>query len=263
MEKEIAKNIEELDILEPNSKHFFHYTQSKNVGLIFGNRKMRMSSFEGMNDANDKRTNSFIICFCTNKVESIPMWHLYAGIRGDGVRISFTQKAINDIKSSVFFDNDGNPVNCKNILLRHVLYYENHLTSDKQYKGLYKVKIAGKVYYVSKKLLDCYMSKNPGFCKLMEWEYENEVRMIVDVEPEDYLILKEKGIFFSIEKLKRSISVRKGPNAVSWNNQIYTELIEYFNGNIQKTNVSKLEGTIAMRLCHSCEWEDFRYRRNK
>ena len=82
-------------------KGFYHYTTTEKLEKILakderGNRFLFASNFKEMNDKKEEtwhkttgdRIHSF--CTCCTRHEKIPLWYIYSGICGNGVRIGFT-----------------------------------------------------------------------------------------------------------------------------------------------------------------------------
>lgn len=72
----------------------FHYTKLSVLELILANKTLRLTPLTELDDPEESRTAegsgwpqyTFVSCWVGSKVESIPMWSMYAGLE-EGVRI--------------------------------------------------------------------------------------------------------------------------------------------------------------------------------
>jgi len=75
-------------------KYLYHYTSIENLALILGNRTLRFSRTDLVNDLEEINITDlpeikkavYISCWTASEKESIPLWNLYAS-KAKGVRI--------------------------------------------------------------------------------------------------------------------------------------------------------------------------------
>lgn len=89
-----------LESMKKSGGYFYSYTRYETAKKILGQSDelgcFYVSNLESMNDPNEtlrhqeERRKVYALCFSNNREESIPMWFLYGGITGEGVRIGFT-----------------------------------------------------------------------------------------------------------------------------------------------------------------------------
>lgn len=94
----LSKN--KVDILGPakgfSSSDFWYYTSVSTMDKILKSEQIWLNSLEKMNDLNEAqlhkevKSDVFALCFCNTRSEKIPMWYLYSGICGKGVRMGLT-----------------------------------------------------------------------------------------------------------------------------------------------------------------------------
>lgn len=260
-EKIIAGSI--CDFIKENhmelKQHYYHYTKKKWIEKIFGNYKqIRLSPAQDMNDLNDSCENSFILCLSTSKPESVPFWHLYSGINGDGIRISFTKVVMEQIKIGEFYhiNNDKKVIiTPDDIKLLPVLYYDREAKYyQSEEKTLHKIKIDDNVYYATTEQIEEYKNVNPGFTKTIEWDYEKEHRLLVKVSDGIFKTVGNNGLFISIDSYRQGISVTIGPHGKPKLSNIYDPIRVYYDGKYSnKIRPSELTGSVEMKLCRDCE----------
>lgn len=260
-EKIIAGSI--CDFIKENhmelKQHYYHYTKKKWIEKIFGNYKqIRLSPAHDLNDLNDSCENSYILCLSASKPESVPFWHLYSGIDGDGIRISFTEAVMEEIKTGELYyinEDEKIAITPEDVKLLPILYYDRY-----EKNNLHKIKIDGNVHYATSDQIKKYKTQNPGFTKTIEWDYEKEHRLLVKVSQSVAEAVGEKGLFFSIDKLQNGISVIVGPHGESINSNIYDPIRAFYDGkyNINKIKPSKLTGSVEMKLCRDCVFDELK-----
>ena len=238
---------------------YFHYTKNKNIFNIFGNRQIRLGEMNQQNDRKDRLDNAFSLCLTSTNIESIPFWYLYSGVRGDGIRIRFTPLGIRKIIGGDYYycsDLKGvDRIKVTPIKRRWypILYYERWETREKDYagRGLYRIKIDGSPLFANEDQIIDYNSANPGFSKTMEWSYEKEWRLVVDLDGEEAnSISNPKGIYVSIDGLSERISVLKGP---FWQDSMEsTAALHSFFAEDSRINKSVLGSELDIDLCKDC-----------
>jgi hypothetical protein len=83
-----------VSILNSFGSQLYHYTSIDTLALIFKNKTIRFNRLDRVNDPQEALSKEyrklqkivFVSCWTDNKVESIPLWKIYAGL--NGVRIS-------------------------------------------------------------------------------------------------------------------------------------------------------------------------------
>ncbi|NLZ76196.1 MAG: hypothetical protein GX914_06810 [Erysipelotrichia bacterium] len=194
-----------LEKLKPNASRavlgergFYYYTKLETFSKIFESKQIWIRNVSNMNDRKefvldpqlDKQKKFYhLFCFSNSDSESIPMWYMYSGISGNGVRIKFTSFLIKQIIN-----------NCK-------IYTPNDVLLS---KDDYEIK-AGWIYYryrdgyyklnnKSYKVIDWNKSFNKDnmFVKSYHWLYEKEFRIVIKNkldEEFDYLKLDISEMF--------------------------------------------------------------------
>lgn len=166
---------------EFSSTNFWYYTAMSTVNEILYSESFWVSNIANMNDENEaqfhdkEKDKVFALCFCNSNSEKIPMWYLYSGICGTGMRIGITPanmlKMISSIKHvSPVINNElsENQLEVgKDIEIEYGwVYYKSH-SSQIQYRN--------KWYEVSD--LNSFV-KNNFFIKDYPWQYEREFRIV-------------------------------------------------------------------------------------
>ena len=164
---------------------FWHYAKTTTINSILETGKIWINSFDKMNDLNEAelhsnvKSNVFALCFCNTNSEKIPMWYLYAGICGRGMRMGMTpSKMLSFIKS-----------------IDEIYPVENECVSDTPIKigtgfsmncgWIYyrknrgTIKHKGKWYDVDENDYDKF-EKDNYFIKDYPWEYEKEFRIVFE-----------------------------------------------------------------------------------
>lgn len=172
------------------NKHFYHYTTIDSANNILfgderGNHFFFMSNLINMNDLNESKLHDengnrlHCFCSCCTDSEKIPLWYLYSGICGNGVRLGFTAgKMINFLNSiNVIYPVKNN----KTIYTKPLKINEDfdmscgwifYLDNDKC-KVIYK-----NTSYIVESMNEEIL-KNNFFVKNYPWKYEHEFRIII------------------------------------------------------------------------------------
>ncbi len=169
---------------------FYHYTTINSLKNILkkdknGNCFFFVRNISEMNDVAESdlhqtdgnKIHSF--CTCNSRHEKIPLWYLYSGICGKGVRIKFTPgnmlKFLNSIdivypvvNGKADYDNPLTKINNDFELLCGWVYYKD---------GNCEVFYRNKKYIIPPVSEDVLISN--FFIKEYPWEYEHEFRIII------------------------------------------------------------------------------------
>ena len=209
--------MEDINSVGSSGKRFYYYTQRSTAEKIMsgdpGNGigpHFRINSLSAMNDKlecewhSTEKSHVFALCFSNTNSESIPMWYLYSGISGEGVRIGITpakmQEFIRDI-SCVY------PIFSGKIDMANPLFIGEDFTLE-----------YGWVYYLGDKYVsyrnylyercpeDNYDAiqefiNDNYFVKDYEWNYEKEFRIVfrfLNSPPQKI------ALFFDKEKLMKA-----------------------------------------------------------
>ena len=200
-------------------KFYYHTQRSTARKILKGSDKenikphFRISSFAEMNDKqecnwHEKEKNSvYALCFSHSDSESIPMWYLYSGISGEGIRIGITP-----LKMEEFIENINTvfPIFNGKIDMNHPLYIEEDFTLE-----------YGWVYYLGHKNIyyrkDIYVrqesnddialeefKKNNFFVKDYEWNYEKEFRIVFHLRDSIQIEFpKQIALFFNKDEMMK------------------------------------------------------------
>lgn len=177
-------------------KKFYYYTSRKTLEDILskkdrGERFLYIRSIEKMNDSGEASLHQedgkkvFCFCMCFTEVESIPLWYLYGGVRGNGVRIGITpgkMKALVRNIKEVYPVVDKKPNYDKSLVVGKDFQLEVGWVFYCDYKNN-KINYRGKLYKVEK-LEKNNLSRRNYFVKDYPWNYEREFRLVFKFEKE-------------------------------------------------------------------------------
>ena len=213
---------------------FCYYTSASTLNKILNTGKIWINSFDRMNDLNEAELHSndksdvFALCFCNTHSEKIPMWYLYGGICGDGMRIGLTpSNMLSFIRSidKVYPIDENNVVSAVPIAVGEELTVSCGWIYYKKTDGLIKYKNS---WYAVDNYGD--FEKSNYYIKDYPWEYENEFRIVIKnnssrqieriaVDVPEFIIQKlkitcapENSNFESIKLIKELEGFRKYPN---------------------------------------------------
>ncbi len=163
--------------------NFWYYTSVHTLDLILQNGYIWVSPLANMNDLHEAQLHSgvksdvFALCFCNTDSEKIPMWYLYAGICGKGMRMGLTPaKMLTFIKSisAVYPVVDSKPKEDDPLLIGTDfsidygwIYYKDVNNDIKFKRKWYSIENDYKVF-----------ERDNYFIKDYPWEYEKEFRII-------------------------------------------------------------------------------------
>ncbi len=163
---------------------FCHYSSIDKVDNILSSNHLWASSIAEMNDLNEINLHSkdrdrvHVLSFCNSKTEKIPLWYLYGGICGTGMRIKITPANMRDFIKSidiVYPVKDGQPDEKKPLMVGEEI--------ELQYGWIYyrekeegKIKHKGKKYEISG---DIFEEEENYFVKDYSWNFEGEFRIVL------------------------------------------------------------------------------------
>jgi hypothetical protein len=194
------QNLEDYFACKPrqyNHSNFFHYTTAEAVESILKNKRFWLTNVQYFNDIKDSAqfpnsNDFFALCLSSGIHENLPMWYLYAGITGTGVRlqikkndiICFVEKSTyhlcrqkktgNDWQdpTPIMELKDGETMCCT---FRDILY-----SRDEGEKCSLKYNTMTN-YNLTNSELEAYKNKHIGFSKELIWFYEKETRLLVQL----------------------------------------------------------------------------------
>lgn len=175
----------------PKHASFFHYTRYTNAVKILDqnceHNYFFVSNIGGMNDLHEKifhnedQDKVFVLSFCNTLTENLPLWFMYGGIDGTGVRIGFRPVCMKEFLMNIDtvypIDSSGKP-DRKHKLKKNVdfelecgwvLYYDYEKRAE--YRGE-QLEFDNSTEQNELKLNDNY------FVKRYPWKYENEFRVV-------------------------------------------------------------------------------------
>jgi hypothetical protein len=254
----LNENVEsELESQKKSSMKFYYHTRFSTAQKILKGTSENeevcfyVSSLEKMNDRDEielheeNKDNIFALCFSNTSAEIIPMWYLYSGITGEGVRIGITPNTMLALIQSI---KEVFPVVEGKILKNNPLKKDIGFTLD--YGWVYYCD-EGKIKFRKNKysLKDSDISefkKNNFFIKTDEWDYEKEFRIVFDVKSVELTegeTFKQIALICDKKKLARGLSVTLAPEI---KNQDENELANKLGITEDKIRSSKLH--IRMNL---------------
>lgn len=184
MESVLSKN--EVNIFgtakDFSSSDFWYYTSVSTMNEILKKEQIWVNSFGRMNDLNEAQLHSdvksdvFALCFCNTRSEKIPMWYLYSGICGKGIRMGLTPaNMLSFIRSidKIYPIDESNNVSDEPIFIRQDFSIDCGWIFYRKDDG--SIKFKGDWYNVED--IKAF-EKDNYFVKDYPWEYEKEFRII-------------------------------------------------------------------------------------
>lgn len=187
----LEKNIIKWDENQPlGGNDFCHYTNTTAMNGILESGSFWATRINNQNDTKEKKryerkNQIFSLCFCNSNTEKIPMWYLYAGISGNGIRLRFTPskmkafiqgiKTIKPVYPNSSDDHSNLPfdlyLNDDFVISYGWIFYAK--------EDQHQIKHKGKWY----NLIDEYelFEKDNYYIKDYPWEYEKEFRIVFDL----------------------------------------------------------------------------------
>lgn len=144
-----------------------------------------------MNDLNEAQLHSdvksevYALCFCNTRSEKIPMWYLYGGICGNGMRIGLTPSTMLSFIRSI---DKVYPIDSNNVVSNEPFLIGQDFSID--YGWIYyrkndgSIKFKGKWYSVKD---NKDFSTGNYFVKDYPWEYEKEFRIVFKNNSGNYI----------------------------------------------------------------------------
>lgn len=209
--------MKDISAIGSGGNRFYYYTQRSTAQKIMTGDPdsgigphFRINSLSAMNDKMEcewhsaEKTHVFALCFSNTSSESIPMWYLYSGISGEGIRIGITSAKMQDFISDI---------SCVYPIIGEKIVMTNPLFIDEDFILEY-----GWVYYLGDRYVsyrnhlyercpdDSYDAiqefiNDNYFVKEYEWNYEKEFRIV-------FRFLKSPpqkiALFFDKEKLMKA-----------------------------------------------------------
>lgn len=201
MENDFLFTDDNVKEFKKSSKGFCHYTRFDKLVNILNSNSLWLCSMSDVNDRNEADLHKeeegkiFSFSFCYTDAESIPLWYLYGGESGDGVRIRITaDKILKLLKNGYIYI--GERTGEEN----------DRLLAEDEFELHY-----GWVYYLSgknalrngknesKEKIDFNVSKNLYFQKDFAWRYEKEFRIVI--------VLREKANDNEVVKFKNFLEI--------------------------------------------------------
>ncbi len=170
-----------------HNEGYCHYTTVHSADLILTSKTFRLGKIVNSNDGKENSVGLYALCFCTGKTEKLPMWYLYGGLEGNGVRIRITpalfkkllaqfdkiHTEIDGKMSSDFLSAD----NVDSVKFGRVNYVDFGSKNRIKYCHEYFERPADDLD--SKQPEDYF---NTHFVKDYAWEYEKEARIVVKLK---------------------------------------------------------------------------------
>lgn len=180
------KRIKENDIFSEIVKtKFWHYTSRESAYSIEETHEFWFNSVKKSNDLNERercKDNIYTFCFSQINIESIPLWYLYAGIDGQGVRFGLNTdeiKRLINTEEVIGVQNEGESklkINKDFDIFSGWVYYKKNNEDRILYYWRDKC-ISSKD---NSTIIEYLESKN-CFIKEYEWNYEKEFRIVIAV----------------------------------------------------------------------------------
>lgn len=258
-----------------NHNGFYHYTQLGNINEILKGRSFLLFHPGDSNDPCEaeitEKGKKFALSFSTGVHENIPLWYLYAGIDGQGGRLTFKKAHIYDMihqaKYSLIEVGEnknvlagGEKISLSkadfNCILQDVIYYE-HVRD----KVTLKYNTMVNHEHISWDEFKKFRNNNDAFVKGLVWYYEKETRLLVEVcdrviqqldSQKNYAI---EMYFGNLEHVCKNLSILFAPGVTSkeeiLNSGRFPGISQFL---IDTSNVqcSSLAAQIKMDLCKNC-----------
>ena len=166
----------------------FHYTNVKAFASMVKGKSIWLSRIDQMNDGTEvfpDANRTYAFCMTAVPTENAGMWIAYGLPRKDAIRVRFSGKAIHDIctankgKVEVVPVKDGHPTAEKvagTASLQYVGYVSRAGKRVHVRNCIYQFKDTTDLSSAS------VMSECGSFIKLLGWQYEHEVRLVIRLE---------------------------------------------------------------------------------
>lgn len=174
---------------------YYHYSDIEAIKGILSGKKIWISSMCFSNDTTehgrfgDETYRYFQLCFSTGTTENLPLWFLYSGKNGRGMRISFPKKVISKLCSDASVElvlvNLKTEDRTKLVPEKNCMIYFRDVLYRKAERDKYRLKYNTRVNNnFPAEEMDKVNEKNRGFIKDIIWFYEKETRLLVEVNDE-------------------------------------------------------------------------------
>ena len=212
--------MQDSSLIKGERQKFYYYTQKSTAckilnGSADGRIKphFRISSLAEMNDEqecawHEKEKNSvYALCFSHTDSESIPMWYLYSGISGEGIRIGITPLKMEEFikRIHIVF-----PIYSGRIDMNRPLYLDEDFTLEYgwvYYLGHKNIAYRNTTYERQEADDDLALEKfknNNFFAKDYEWNYEKEFRIVFHLVDSVQIDLpKQVALFFDKDEMMK------------------------------------------------------------
>lgn len=260
--------------------HYYHYTTADGANGILQNSQLWLAPL-GSNDRSELAgrddTVFFQISFCSGESENLPLWYLYSGIDGKGVRLGLTKTKFSALIRGTSYSlheynrkdkSLGDSIDIASdefsVVVRDILY----IGESSKREGS-RIKYNGKQRFAEdfsqkgqdiSKFTAAYKALCPSFHKGLIWYYEKETRWLVEL-PRRFLAsekdYKDYRVVAEIPNtVYNNLKIRFAPEVTS---EYKIEIIA--KDGFQKFCAAKFEDSdyfgevdmsLAERLCGSC-----------
>lgn len=230
-----------------NHKQFKYYAGVKTIKAICNSQSILLSDGKNWNDLVDGMDfhegmpgyRRFGACFSFSVSESVAMWMLYGGIRGEGAMIELSRSDLNSIIKTGTVElgyrtNDHGFSQVEILESGYNLYRQDILYVGEDDNGITVKRSDERVEGLNN------MGSSPSLLKkAYPWAYENEVRLILEI-PEEYVPKNAECARVKLPFTESELSSRCyiAPNSTGVGSGF---------------NRSRLKGEIRWNLCSSCE----------
>ena len=247
-------------------KYYCHYTTLKNAESILKNNEIWLSSVKKFNDREDAKQfdvnkHYFAFCLCSQKLENIPMWYLYSGMNGKGARLRFTinkiKKLIEEGTYELYDKNDDTvltsiPIDAMKITFQDVIYVLEKTS------GAITLKCNGiNNRNFDNTILTKLKNKNIGFIKDYLWNYEKEIRLVVQITDDDIISYFKTQKEYVIKLKPKTGIIATGLDfapEIEEQSQEIKGVLKTLETKKMSSNYSKYQGIVKMNLCRDCDY---------
>lgn len=211
--------------------NFYHYTKIRFGLRILKSNNLRMTRLGKKSNDNkeqcipaEKASVVFSTCFSGGDSENLPMWFLYAGVDGKGMRLSFSRKQLERLLTTPRLTLVRAEGRKKRYLLLssddYILRFKDivYIGDDNRNKGKSRANYRGAdILKIEQAEKGAIQTECAGFCKERIWCYEGECRAQVEIinprlkaelcAGEDLYYIE-----WSLAPLHRRFRIMMGPN---------------------------------------------------
>lgn len=260
---------------------YYHYTTVKNAENILERQRLRLTDLsKTSNDTleekwyGDNGQYLYSLCFSTGTSESLPLWFLYSGINGKGVRIGFKKNQIIKLLNAATFElvitSKKSPYRyLKTVAILKPDDFELkfndilYIGKDTKSREKYRIKHNGQTLNnISESDRDHLVNVYGAFTKSLIWFYEKETRLQVEIKNEKLktLIAGSKNNFaveMDLSLLKHKFAVRVAPECSEEEKEKISKLAGFNQFKASKIQPSDHAGEIKIDLtkdfCKKCK----------